>query len=251
MVAAAPSRPWRRRVRRTRYTSLVLLAAAAAACPVALWLGGESLGFVGTTATQVRRTSSLLHGSRWTARAAAGTEGDEFKAARDRIRRIQLGLGPNEPLPEDEAEAAEEEAVVPQEGKKKGDLNLAEAGAPAEPVVAPVTGDTETKDEANAEEQPLPAVADAYAGSLKDVKELKPESTKPKGGPNFVEGLLVEAGLVTLPTPGEVFQTFGTVLLLVALYTGFVAVVDLSAQKTLGQVFEDFYKAARPEAPSM
>eukprot|EP00435_Cladocopium_sp_Y103_P000713 s158_g1.t1 len=40
-------------------------------------------------------------------RTASTIEGDEFKAARDRIRRIQLGLGPNDPLPEEDDETPE------------------------------------------------------------------------------------------------------------------------------------------------
>lgn len=226
-----------------------------------MWLGGATLGSAGTfVAGQFRRSSSVLHGTRRVARRAAGAEGDEFKAARDRIRRIQLGLGPDEPLPEEEGDEEEkEEAVVPGEAKKKsGELDLAEAGTPAEPVVATITDETGTTDAASKEEASEaseaspPQVSDPYAGSMKDIEELQIGSPeKKKGGPNFFEGLLIEAGLVTLPTPGEVGQTFGTVLLLVALYTGFVAVVDFGAQKGLGQVFEDFYKAARPEAPSM
>mmetsp|Transcript_76680 Transcript_76680/g.242451 ORF Transcript_76680/g.242451 Transcript_76680/m.242451 type:complete len:257 (+) Transcript_76680:48-818(+) len=252
LVVAVPGRP-RCRARHARHASrLALLLAAVAASQVVLWLGAHCLGFAGSLqAARLRRAPPVLRGARTARSASPSIEGDEFKAARDRIRRIQLGLGPNDPLPEEEAE--EEEAVVPGEAKPRGELDLAEAGVPKEPVVAKVTDDTGVTDAspAKVEDKP-PPVADAYAGSMKDVEELKPEEPASKNeGPNFVEGLLLEAGLVTLPSPGEVFQTFGTVLLLVALYTGFVAVVDLGSQTALGRVFEDFYKAARPEAPSL
>ncbi|CAE7555279.1 unnamed protein product [Symbiodinium sp. CCMP2592] len=184
-----------------------------------------------------------------TLRLATTIEGDEFKAARERIRRIQLGLGPNDPLPEEDEEDAEAEPeVVP--GPATGTLDLAEAGAAKEAVEAKVSGNVTVTDVADEEEV---KVQDAFAGSEKDVPELQPETPdKPKKEGKFILFQLAEdLQVVTLPTPGEVAQTFGIVLLLVAAYTGFVAVVDFSAQEVLGQVFADFYKAARPEAPSM
>jgi len=80
--------------------------------------------------------------------------------------------------------------------------------------------------------------------------EENPEMKK-KDGPNILVALTDDLTRVTLPTTTEVIQTFGIVLLLVGLYTGFVAVVDYGAQQVLGQIFADFYKAARPEAPSL
>jgi len=156
-------------------------------------------------------------------------------------------LGPNDPLPEEGEEEVKEEPVVPTESTPKGALDLADGEKAKEPVVAEVTGEVRTTDAGDVEK-----VADAYAGTLKDVEELKSEAAeakKPKA--NLIEGLIADIGLVTLPGPVEVAQTFGIVLLLVAAYTGFVALVDLGAQTALGQVFEEFYTAARPEAPSL
>lgn len=199
---------------------------------------------------------------RLVARRAGTLEGDEFKAARERIRRIQLGLGPNDPLPpEDGGEEEAQPDAVPSAPEGKGELDLAEGKAPAEPVVAAVTGDVKTEDAAETAaasdtegEEEFEAVADAYAGTLKDVAELQPEvpeTEDKKQGGNFFQALATDIGLVTLPGPVEVAQTFGTVLLLVALYTGFVAVVDYGSQLALGQLFSEFYQAARPEAPSL
>ncbi|CAE7244372.1 unnamed protein product [Symbiodinium natans] len=129
-----------------------------------------------------------------------------------------------------------------------GALDLAEAdAAAAKAQVSAYVTVTDASDEEDVK------VQDAFAGSEKDVPELQPETPeKPKKEDKFILLQLAEdLQVVTLPTPGEVAQTFGIVLLLVAAYTGFVAVVDFSAQEVLGQVFSDFYKAARPEAPSL
>jgi len=179
----------------------------------------------------------------------ASAQADEFKAARDRIRRIQLGLAPDAPLPEEEtAPAAKEVMAVPQAaGERKGELDLAEARVPATPIDVKVTRDVKTTDAADDEK------VDAYSGTAKEVEELQPitqEKDKKKEW-NFLQGLISDFRLVSLPSPGDVLQTFGIVLLLVALYTAFVAIVDYSSQQVLGQVFQDFYKAARPEAPSL
>eukprot|EP00418_Pyrodinium_bahamense_P082855 CAMPEP_0179071022 /NCGR_PEP_ID=MMETSP0796-20121207/31319_1 /TAXON_ID=73915 /ORGANISM="Pyrodinium bahamense, Strain pbaha01" /LENGTH=257 /DNA_ID=CAMNT_0020768127 /DNA_START=41 /DNA_END=814 /DNA_ORIENTATION=- len=253
LAAVAPGRR-RWRVRRARNTAaLAVLAAVAAASSAALWLHAKSVGWVVPGASAALESLSVTrHGARSVARAAVGSvEGDEFKAARDRIRRIQLGLGPDDPLPEDgEEPEAKEESVVP---TAKGELDLAESGVVAEQVVANVTSDMSTTDATDAEKdaESLEPVADAYAGTMKDVEELKPEIDSKKDGPNFIQGLITDIGLVTLPSPGEVAQTFGIVLALVAAYTSFIAVVDYGSQLALGQVFEEFYKAARPEAPSL
>jgi len=186
-------------------------------------------------------------------RKAGSAEGEEFRAARERIRRIQLGLGPNDPLPEDDQEldATPEKPATPQEvGEKKSTLDLAEAGADAAPVEVKLGKDSGSTEPA--EEEKEPETLDPFSvESAKDVPELQPEVSQKRDGPNFFQALATDAGLVTLPTPGEVLQTFAIVLGLVALYTGFVAVVDFGSQKVLGQVFEEFYQAAKPEAPSL
>lgn len=194
------------------------------------------------------RHAARVHGVGKTLRSASA-QGDEFKAARDRIRRIQLGLAPDAPLPEEETTpAAKEVMAVPQAaGEKKVELDLVEAGVPGTLVDVKVTGDVKTTDAAADEK------VDAYSGTAKEVEELQPmtqEKDKKKEG-NFLQGLITDFRLVSLPSPGDVLQTFGIVLLLVALYTAFVAIVDYSSQQVLGQVFQDFYKAARPEAPSL
>jgi len=129
-------------------------------------------------------------------------------------------------------------------------LDLAEADPQADPVKAQVTGELGTSDTKADEEPP---VQDAFAGSEKDVPELQPEqpSTPKKKGPNIFVALYQDLQVITLPSPGEVAQTFAIVILLVAAYTGFVAVVDYGSQQVLGQVFSEFYQAARPEAPAM
>mmetsp|Transcript_1272 Transcript_1272/g.1730 ORF Transcript_1272/g.1730 Transcript_1272/m.1730 type:complete len:233 (-) Transcript_1272:58-756(-) len=183
-------------------------------------------------------------------RHASTIEGDEFKAARDRIRRIQLGLGPNDPLPEEDDEIVEAEPeVVP--GPATGKLDLAEAEQPATPAKVDISGNVTTTDAKEASEDVV--VQDAFAGTEKDVPELQPEVSdkEKKKGPNIFVALFQDLQVVTLPTPTEVAQTFGIVLLLVGGYTGFIAVVDFTSQQALGQVFADFYKAARPEAPQL
>ncbi|CAJ1438954.1 unnamed protein product, partial [Effrenium voratum] len=71
--------------------------------------------------------------------------------------------------------------------------------------------------------------------------ESEKEKEKKKG-PNIFVALFQDLQVVTLPTTGEVAQTFGIVLLLVGAYTGFIAIVDYASQQALGQVFADFYK---------
>jgi len=177
-----------------------------------------------------------------TARSAV-VEGDEFRAAKERIRRIQLGLSDDEPLPEEEE--------FP--GRQDDGLDLAEAAQTGTaPVDVNVTGSTNVTDPTA--ETNVTAPQDAFSGTIEGggVPELEenPEMKK-KDGPNILVALTDDLTRVTLPTTTEVIQTFGIVLLLVGLYTGFVAVVDYGAQQVLGQIFADFYKAARPEAPSL
>lgn len=190
----------------------------------------------------------------------AVVEGDEFKAARDRIRRIQLGLGPNDPLPEEAPLSEPEDApTLPQSAentKKLGALDLAapaasDAALDEVPEATKATGTSQTAPKAKEVEDEEEA-ADAFAGKAKDVPELKPlPSTRKKKDTNIAQDLWTDLTLVTLPKPLEVAQTFGIVLLLVGAYTGFVAIVDYGAQQVLGQVFSEFYQAARPEAPSL
>ena len=186
-------------------------------------------------------------------RHASTIEGNEFKAARDRIRRIQLGLSPDDPLPEEDDESVEagEPEVVP--GPATGKLDLAEAEKGAAPAKATISGNVTTTDAKEAADDEDIVVQDAFAGTEKDVPELQPEEADKdkKKGPNIFVALFEDLKVVTLPTPGEVAQTFGIVLLLVGGYTGFIAVVDFASQQALGQVFADFYKAARPEAPQL
>lgn len=187
----------------------------------------------------------------------AVVEGDEFKAARDRIRRIQLGLGPNDPLPEEAPLSEPEDApTLPQAAtntKKLGALDLAapaasDAALDEVPEATKASSETTPKEKELEEEEPT----DAFAGKEKDVPELKPlPSTRKKKDTNIAQDLWTDLTLVTLPKPLEVAQTFGIVLLLVGAYTGFVAIVDYGAQQVLGQVFSEFYQAARPEAPSL
>lgn len=232
-------RPGARISRPRSFAALILLIPVAAAflrqCPGFVDGSWESLPARSHRLALVRRTASTI-------------EGDEFKAARDRIRRIQLGLGPNDPLPEedDDAPEAAEPDVVP--GPATGKLDLAEAEQPVTAAKADVSGNVTTTD-AKEDDAPL----DAFAGTEKDVPELQPEEAdkEKKKGPNIFVALFQDLQVVTLPTPGEVAQTFGIVLLLVGGYTGFIAVVDFTSQQALGQVFADFYKAARPEAPQL
>eukprot|EP00435_Cladocopium_sp_Y103_P070003 s468_g34.t1 len=141
---------------------------------------------------------------------------------------------------------AAEPDVVP--GPATGKLDLAEAEQQMTAAKAEVSGEVTTTD-AKEDDAPL----DAFAGTEKDVPELQPEEAdkEKKKGPNIFVALFQDLQVVTLPTPGEVAQTFGIVLLLVGGYTGFIAVVDFTSQQALGQVFADFYKAARPEAPQL
>eukprot|EP00913_Durusdinium_trenchii_P011840 g11122.t1 len=129
-----------------------------------------------------------------------------------------------------------------------------QAEQPAAAVKAAVSGEVTTTDAKEAADEDAP-VADAFAGTEKDVPELQIEESdkekEKKTGPNLFQALFQDLQVVTLPSPGEVAQTFGIVLLLVAGYTGFIAVVDFTSQQALGQVFADFYKAARPEAPQL
>eukprot|EP00434_Breviolum_minutum_P033658 symbB.v1.2.029783.t1/scaffold3297.1/size59542/2 len=62
-------------------------------------------GFVDASlvAARSRRNAMIRH--------ASTIEGNEFKAARDRIRRIQLGLSPDDPLPEEDDESVEDERI--------------------------------------------------------------------------------------------------------------------------------------------
>lgn len=218
------------------FASLILL------IPVAIAFLRRCPGFVEGSLPARSHRLALLR------RTASTIEGDEFKAARDRIRRIQLGLGPSDPLPEedDDTPEAAEPDVVP--GPATGKLDLAEAEQPVTAAKADVSGNVTTTD-AKEDEAPL----DAFAGTEKDVPELQPEEAdkEKKKGPNIFVALFQDLQVVTLPTPGEVAQTFGIVLLLVGGYTGFIAVVDFTSQQALGQVFADFYKAARPEAPQL
>uniref|UniRef100_A0A7S3RWD5 Uncharacterized protein n=1 Tax=Strombidinopsis acuminata TaxID=141414 RepID=A0A7S3RWD5_9SPIT len=100
-------------------------------------------------------------------------------------------------------------------------------------------------EEKEKEEEPI----DAFAGKSEAVEELKLESRpgSKKEKPNLLAGLVDDAGKITLPSLSEVAGTFGIVMGLVVLYTAFVAVVDFTSQQILGQVFEEFYKAARPD----
>eukprot|EP00440_Ansanella_granifera_P071921 gb/GFBE01078049.1/.p1 GENE.gb/GFBE01078049.1/~~gb/GFBE01078049.1/.p1 ORF type:complete len:251 (+),score=72.26 gb/GFBE01078049.1/:1-753(+) len=209
-------------------------------------------GFVGCHAAAASGRSSRSR------RQAVSNESDEFKAARERIRRIQLGLGPNDPLPED-GEAPEPSAPASAEGDvaAAASLDLAEAGQPVEPVQAKVTDEVSTSDakaEDKDEEDEAP-VQDAFAGTAKDNPEF--QASKPympkakKESPNIFVALYQDLQVVTLPTVEQVAQTFGIVVLLVAAYTAFVAIVDYGSQQVLGQVFSEFYQAARPEAPAM
>merc|ERR1712032_998017 len=190
----------------------------------------------------------------------ASVEGEEFKQARERIRRIQLGLGPDDPLPEDEQESSEEvpeKPATPQEvGEAKTRLDLADAGsadAPVEVKLGQDSGSANTAEDKEVDKEPdkVPEIADPFSIEAKDNPELQPEEVQKRDGPNFFQALVTDVGLVTLPTPGEVFQTFSIVLGLVAIYTGFVALVDYGSQQALGQVFSEFYTAAKPEAPSI
>lgn len=233
---------------------------AAAVFAAALRPGAPRPGFA---SLQGREFSGLVpvggrfgsHGAR-TVRAAAPTpvETDEFKAARERIRRIQLGLRPDEPLPKEDGDEGEQEpSVLPQAAPEAAaTLDLVEAGAgEAAPVAANVTGEVNVTDASvpGAEEaEQMEAVVDAYAGKAEDVEELKAEPKEKKSGPNIFQLLYSDLTLVTLPSVSEVAQTFGIVIGLCVLYTGFVALVDFGSQTVLGQVFEEFYKAARPEA---
>mmetsp|Transcript_91304 Transcript_91304/g.164868 ORF Transcript_91304/g.164868 Transcript_91304/m.164868 type:complete len:281 (+) Transcript_91304:60-902(+) len=205
--------------------------------------------------------ATLGRGSRIVRTAISSVEGEEFVKARDRIRRIQLGLGKDDPLPEEgslpvtESDVFTDAPVVPLEGLPKPELEEGIASKPEAVASEPNWVDgvdlNAKKSSEDLDEDDLPPVADAFAGKDEDVPELKPlESTKPKkDSPNIFQLLVTDLGLITLPSTGQVAITFGIVILLVAGYTGFIAVVDYSAQQALGTVFSEFYKAARPEAP--
>jgi len=183
---------------------------------------------------------------------ASTIQGDEFKAARDKIRRIQLGLGPNDPLPSDgdEDEEEVEEPVVVPEGKAKGDLSLADADADAAPVKAAITGDvavTDAKAKKTVDDEDYVQI-DPFALKAEDIEELQPEKTEKKedeGKPNFFQALVSDFAIINWPSNNEVVATFGVVILLVVLYTGFVALVDFGSQVALSSVFEDFYQAMK------
>mmetsp|Transcript_19371 Transcript_19371/g.45038 ORF Transcript_19371/g.45038 Transcript_19371/m.45038 type:complete len:251 (+) Transcript_19371:68-820(+) len=162
------------------------------------------------------------------ARRAQSYSGDEFQAARDRIRRIQLGLGPNDPLPpEDSGE---------------------------EPYMQNVTEEEVSK--SNTTATGVQDAVDAYAGTEKDMLEMADVEGSTKGpqesGPfkdlAKLPGLLIEdLRIVTTPSLGELAQTFGIVVALVFVYTGFIAVVDAVSQLAFSQVFQEWYVAARPD----
>lgn len=185
------------------------------------------------------------------ARRAKAVEGDEFDAARERIRRIQLGLSDSDPLPPEE-----NEGVI---GQVKT-LDVADAAdKEAEALKVNITSEIKTTDSAEElekkeleEEEKRLKEIDAFAGKADDVPELKPEEpSEEKPQKNFIEGIQEDFALITLPSTKDVINTFGIVVLLVGGYTGFVALVDYGSQQVLGQVFSEFYQAARPEAPSM
>lgn len=261
-ASSAPEAPGlaaalRRRLRRrSGGAARAALVAASAAAAVLLWTSSRP-GDVFETFTSLQVAQSGLapprsqtlggrsHGVARHASKASALEGDEFKAARDRIRRIQLGLGPDDPLPEEGAAVPD---VVPDVvPKSKGDLEVAEPADKDEEEAKKWLESQAAKGEA--EEQ-----TDAFAGKAEDVEELKPEEADPdekKDDSNLLEMLTEDFGKVTLPPLGEVGGTFGIVIGLVIAYTVFVAVVDSGAQSVFGQLFEEFYKAARPEQPSM
>merc|ERR1712241_796088 len=128
--------------------------------------------------------------------------------------RIQLGLGPNDPLPEDDAEVSE----------------AADDAAPVEVKLGQDSGSADSAEDKEPEPKDLVTLDPFAVESAKDVPELQKEESardvRQKDGGNFFQALVTDFGLVTLPTPGAVLQTFGIVLGLVGLYTGFVAVVD-------------------------
>eukprot|EP00913_Durusdinium_trenchii_P011841 g11123.t1 len=95
--AMSPRRLAARRQRRLLSVPLAVLLPVAAAL-LSLGFCRRCLSFAGGVAA--RAPSAMI-------RYASTIEGDEFKAARDRIRRIQLGLGPNDPLPEEDDDEAE------------------------------------------------------------------------------------------------------------------------------------------------
>ncbi|CAE7581282.1 unnamed protein product [Symbiodinium pilosum] len=169
--------PWRSRRNRGITTVLALFAVAAA---LFMRAAGAFCGGLQLPSGRGREAR--------TPRLATTIEGDEFKAARERIRRIQLGLGPNDPLPEEDEEPAEADPnVVP--GPATGTLDLAEA-TDGEAVEAKVSGDVAVT---NATDEEDVKVQDAFAGSEKDVPELQPEkSDKPKKEEKFILLQLVE-----------------------------------------------------------
>eukprot|EP00930_Biecheleria_cincta_P102003 TRINITY_DN93666_c0_g1_i1.p1 TRINITY_DN93666_c0_g1~~TRINITY_DN93666_c0_g1_i1.p1 ORF type:complete len:250 (+),score=55.83 TRINITY_DN93666_c0_g1_i1:23-751(+) len=231
------------RLRRSPIRRVILLAAPVLLTILCRLNSETSSSFVGCSFARSRHMEdcSLQHRLLRGILRRAVTPDDEFRAARDKIRRIQLGLGPNDPLPEEGAEVAEAAPEEASTGDKPTDLDLAPEAK------ASKKGDEDDEDE-------LPVVKDAFDGEEKDVPELKPSKPyQPKqvGGSNFAAALLADFQLITVPSFGEVAQTFGVVLLLVGLYTGFVALVDFGSQQALGSVFAEFYKAARPEAAEL
>jgi len=249
-VASALRRAMRRARGPRRSTLPLALVAAAALCVASAVLAGlrtpELEAFasaqplsVWSRAGDLRGRARLLAEKKPT---AAGVTNDDFVAARDRIRRIQLGLGPNDPMPAEGMEAPE--PVLAPQAAVKGDLELASTDIDEEAMrkvkVTGEMGTTDATEAASESDEPK----DAFAGKADDVEEIK--IAKQKEGKNIFVALKDDLGLVSWPTLPEVASTFGIVIGLVILYTGFVAVVDFGAQLTLGQVFEDFYKAAKP-----
>jgi len=173
-----------------------------------------------------------LRAQQWrVVRSAQSYSGDEFQAARDRIRRIQLGLGPNDPLPPEE-----------------------DMEAPPVATEEAAEGKNTTEDAVNG--TGFVEAVDAYAGTEKEMMEVADMEGLKKGAQESnlfsdlakLPGQLIEdLRIVTTPSLGELAQTFGIVVALVIIYTGFIAVVDALSQTAFSQVFEEWYKAARPD----
>mmetsp|Transcript_68228 Transcript_68228/g.127346 ORF Transcript_68228/g.127346 Transcript_68228/m.127346 type:complete len:255 (+) Transcript_68228:65-829(+) len=233
---------WRRRASSARLLRkslrvTAILATAVSLCHLVRQLVAGTSTFVvpqsHPSSTRLARSEVFFRPTTWqhhwqVARHAQSYSGDEFQAARDRIRRIQLGLGPNDPLP-------------PEDGGE-------------EPYMQNVTEEEVTK--SNTTETGVLDAVDAYAGTEKDMLELADVEGTPKGaqesGPFKDLGklpgqLLEDLRIVTTPSMGELAQTFGIVVALVAVYTGFIAVVDLVSQLAFSQVFQEWYVAARPD----
>eukprot|EP00929_Paragymnodinium_shiwhaense_P021100 TRINITY_DN13851_c0_g1_i1.p1 TRINITY_DN13851_c0_g1~~TRINITY_DN13851_c0_g1_i1.p1 ORF type:complete len:332 (+),score=59.45 TRINITY_DN13851_c0_g1_i1:132-998(+) len=213
-----------------------------------------------------------------TARSAAAGEKpktgtvdpDDFDKARERIRRIQLGLGPNDPLPPEGSMPSAALNLAEAQKVQPVNVNLTEAMPGNESEIAAqaaaqliekigmdaLPGAPKPKrlaedglnviTEVN-ESEPI----DAFAGYADDVDELKPEDDPRKKGPNIFQALLEDLQVIRFPGLGEVGRQFGIVILMVSIYTGFIALVDFTSQQALGQVFLDFYKAARQEVADL